>query len=214
MHHKGGWVHVDGAFGLWARACAGRFALTAGVDLADSWSVDGHKWLNVPYDTGFAITAHPKSHAAAMTQLAPYAVSDEDARYDPMNWSPEASRRSRAFAVYAAIRTLGRAGIDALVERTCRLAGRFAQGLGSVDGVTILNDVELNQVLVRFEAADDPDEHTMEVIRRVQHDGTCWLGGTYFRGRAAMRISVSNWSTTEDDVDRSIEAILRCADLT
>ncbi len=209
-HARGGWVHVDGAFGLWARACADRRHLAEGVDRADSWSVDGHKWLNVPYDTGYAITADPEAHAAAMTQLAPYLVSQDDARRDPMNWGPDASRRARGVPTYAAIRSLGRSGIDEMIDRCCRLARRFADQLGAVDDIEILNDVVLNQVLVRFVSAEDSDTHTWTVIDRVQRDGTCWTGGTTFRGKAAMRISVSNWATTEQDVDESVAAILRC----
>jgi glutamate/tyrosine decarboxylase-like PLP-dependent enzyme len=207
-HARGAWVHVDGAFGLWARACADRRHLASGADTADSWSVDGHKWLNVPYDTGFAVTAHPGAHAAAMTQLAPYLIAGGDARHDPMNWSPEASRRARGFAAYAAMRSRGRSGFDALVGRHCRLARRVADRLGAADGVAILNDVVLNQVLVRF---GDDDDRTRAVIDAVQRDGTCWVGGTVFLGRVAMRISVAGWATTEDDVDRSADAILRCA---
>ncbi|HEU4840864.1 MAG TPA: pyridoxal-dependent decarboxylase, partial [Ilumatobacteraceae bacterium] len=202
-HARGGWVHVDGAFGLWARSCADRRHLAAGAEGADSWSVDGHKWLNVPYDAAFAITAHPADHAAAMMQRAPYLLAGEDLRQDPMNWSPEASRRARGLAVYAAIRSLGRDGVDAMVARHCRLAVRFADQLAAA-GVEVLNEVVLNQVLVTF-----PD--TAAVVERVQRDGTCWVGGTTFKGRAAMRISVSGWATTEDDVDRSVAAILRAA---
>ena len=148
-----------------------------------------------------------------MSQLAPYLVAQDDARRDPMNWSPDASRRARSFATYAAIRSLGRSGIDEMIDRCCRLARRFADSLAAVDGIEILNDVVLNQVLVRFASTDDPDAETRSVIERVQRDGTCWAGGTTFRGRAAMRLSVSNWATTEDDVDRSTAAILRCAAL-
>jgi glutamate/tyrosine decarboxylase-like PLP-dependent enzyme len=209
-HEHGAWVHVDGAFGLWARACGERRHLVEGIERADSWSVDGHKWLNVPYDTGFAVTAHPAAHAAAMTQLAPYLVTGADARQDAANWSPEASRRARGFAAYAAIRSRGRAGLDELVARHCRLARRIAERLRGAAGVEVVNDVVLNQVLVRF----GDDERTRAVIAAVQRDGTCWAGGTVFRGRAAMRISVSGWATTPADADRSADAILRCARLT
>ncbi|MET0144021.1 MAG: aminotransferase class V-fold PLP-dependent enzyme [Ilumatobacteraceae bacterium] len=205
VHERGGWVHVDGAFGAWARASQSTKHLTVGMERADSWSTDGHKWLNAPYDCGVAMTAHPDAHAAAMTQLAPYLVAGSDARLDPMNWSPEASRRARAIATYAAMRSLGRSGIDQLVARHCQLARRFAERLGAVDGIEIVNEVVLNQVLVRFEGID-----ASTVIGRVQRDGTCWVGGTTFRGAPAMRISVSSWATTEDDVDRSVDAIVRC----
>ncbi|MET0457904.1 MAG: pyridoxal-dependent decarboxylase [Ilumatobacteraceae bacterium] len=206
VHARRGWLHVDGAFGAWARACADRRRLTDGMELADSWSVDGHKWLNVPYDSGFAVTADPAAHAAAMTQLAPYLLAGDDVRLDPMNWSPEASRRARAFAAYAAMRSLGRSGIDELVDRHCRLARRFAARLAAAEGIEVVNDVVLNQVLVRFATVDADD-----VIRRVQRDGTCWVGGTTFKGVTAMRISVSGWVTTDDDVDRSADAIIHCA---
>jgi glutamate/tyrosine decarboxylase-like PLP-dependent enzyme len=212
-HERGGWVHVDGAFGLWARACGETRWLTDGVERADSWTIDGHKWLNMPYDTGFAITAHPDAHVAAMMELAPYLVAQDDVRRDPWNWSPDASRRARGFAAYAAMRSLGRAGIDNMIARSCRLARSFAEHLGALAGVEILNEVVLNQVLVRFVGNGDPDSHTRTVIARVQADGTCWAGGTTFRGKAAMRISVSGWSTTEADVDRSVGAIAHCAGL-
>jgi glutamate/tyrosine decarboxylase-like PLP-dependent enzyme len=210
---RGGWVHVDGAFGLWARACGETRWLTDGVAGADSWTIDGHKWLNMPYDTGFAITAHPDAHVVAMMELAPYLVAQDDVRRDPWNWGPDASRRARGFAAYAAMRSLGRAGIDNMIAGSCRLARRFAERLGGLAGVEILNEVVLNQVLVRFVGNGDPDSHTRAVIERVQANGTCWVGGTTFRGKAAMRISVSGWSTTEADVDRSVDAIAHCAGL-
>jgi glutamate/tyrosine decarboxylase-like PLP-dependent enzyme len=206
-HDVGAWVHVDGAFGLWAGASKRTRHLVEGVELADSWSTDGHKWLNVPYDSGLAFTRHPASHRAAFAAQASYLVqSASDGPRDPDDWVPELSRRARGFAVWAALRSLGRSGVADLVDRCCAHARRFADQLGAVDGVEILNDVVLNQVLVRFGTSG---EHTDEVIRRVQADGTCWLSGTEWRGERAMRISVSNWSTTDDDVDRSIDAILR-----
>jgi len=207
-HEHNGWVHVDGAFGLWAAAAADRRHLLEGHDLADSWATDAHKWLNVPYDSGLVFTAHPDSHRAAMGQRASYLVKEEDGgARDQLDFSPEFSRRGRGFPVYAAIRSLGRSGIADMIERCCRHATRFAETLGAQPGVEISNDVVLNQVLVRF---DDDDAITNDVIRRVQEDGTCWLGGATWKGRAVMRISVSNWSTTESDVDRSAAAILRC----
>jgi glutamate/tyrosine decarboxylase-like PLP-dependent enzyme len=206
-HEHGGWVHVDGAFGLWAAAAPERRHLIEGSELADSWATDAHKWLNVPYDSGLVFTAHPDSHRAAMGQRASYLVKEGDGgARDQLDYSPEFSRRGRGFPVYAAIRSLGRSGIADMIEGCCRLATRFAETLGEQSGVEIMNDVVLNQVLVRF---DDDDATTTEVIRRVQEDGTCWLGGATWKGRSVMRISVSNWSTTESDVDRSAAAILR-----
>jgi glutamate/tyrosine decarboxylase-like PLP-dependent enzyme len=205
----GAWLHVDGAFGLWAGASPALRHLTRGCERADSWATDAHKWLNVPYDSGLVFCAHPDAHRAAMTVQAGYLMQAEPgAERDQVDWTPEFSRRARGFAVYAALRSLGRSGVAELVERCCAHARRFAERLGGEDGVEILNDVVLNQVLVRF--ADD-DEVTRAVVRAVQEDGTCWLSGTTWQGRAAMRISVSNWRTTEEDVDRSAEAILRLA---
>ena len=205
----GAWLHVDGAFGLWA-AVSPRFRhLVAGCERADSWATDAHKWLNVPYDSGIAFCADPEAHRAAMSVRASYLEQvDADAARDQMDWNPEFSRRARGFPIYAAIRALGREGIAAMVERCCDHAARFAELLGAEPGVEILNDVVLNQVLVRF---DDDDERTQATVRSVQEDGTCWLSGTVWQGRAAMRISVSNWRTTTEDVDRSAGAILEAA---
>ena len=203
----GAWFHVDGAFGLWAAVSPELRHFVAGVERADSWTTDAHKWLNVPYDSGLAFCAHPDSHRAAMAVTASYLVpSQETQRRDPAQWTPEASRRARGFAVYAAMRSLGRSGIAELVERCCANARRFAAALEE-GGAEILNDVVLNQVLVRF----GDGEHTREVIARVQAEGTCWLGGTEWGGEHAMRISVSNWRTTAEDVDRSAAAVLAAA---
>ena len=211
-HEADAWVHVDGAFGLWAAAAPSRRSLLAGVDKADSWSTDAHKWLNVPYDSGLAFTAHPESHRAAMSVHASYLIHAQGAERDEMDWNPEFSRRARGFAVYAAIRALGRSGIAEMVERCCEHARTFATILGEEANVEILNDVVLNQVLVRFLAEDgDHDRKTREVVSGVQREGTAWLSGTNWRGDAAMRISVSNWSTTRTDVERSAEAILKIA---
>ncbi|GAA1297336.1 aspartate aminotransferase family protein [Planotetraspora silvatica] len=211
-HEAGAWVHVDGAFGLWAAAVPRLRHLTAGVEQADSWATDGHKWLNVPYDSGMVFCAHPEAHRAAMGIRAGYLIHGADGERDAIDYTPDFSRRARGFAVYAAIRTLGRTGIADLVERCCTLAARFAERLAAHDDVEVLNDVSLNQVLVRFLSPDgDHDGHTRAVVDRVQREGTCWMSGTIWQGRAAMRISVSNWSTDQDDVDRSVEAILRCA---
>jgi glutamate/tyrosine decarboxylase-like PLP-dependent enzyme len=205
-HQAGGWVHVDGAFGLWAAASPRRRALLAGADRADSWATDAHKWLNVPYDCGIAITAHPKAHRAATTASASYLTTAGGPERNPFEWVPEASRRGRALPVYVALRTLGRHGVADLVDRCCVLAARMASALAAARGVRVLNEVVLNQALVRF---GDSDEKTREVIARVQRDGTCWVGGTTWHGLHAMRISVSAWSTTDADADRSVEAILR-----
>jgi glutamate/tyrosine decarboxylase-like PLP-dependent enzyme len=188
----------------------------AGLDGADSWTTDAHKWLNVPYDSGIVICRDPGPHHAAMTLGAAYYVETAGAERDNYNWVPESSRRARGFAVYAALQSLGRTGLADLVARCCALARRMADGLRGAPGVTIVNDVVLNQVLVRFSppgARDDSaaDDFTRRVIAAVQAEGTCWLGGTTWHGMAAMRISVSNWSTTEADADLSVEAILRCA---
>jgi glutamate/tyrosine decarboxylase-like PLP-dependent enzyme len=203
----GAWFHVDGAFGLWAAASPRLRHLTRGAERADSWASDCHKWLNVPYDSGIALCAHPDSHREAMTATASYIVMQEDPRRrDAVDWGPEFSRRARGVAVYAALRSLGRNGVADLVERCCSHARLFAELLAA-SGATILNDVVLNQVLVRF----GDGETTREVIRRVQEDGTCWLGGTDWQGEHAMRISVSNWRTTREDVERSATAILEAA---
>lgn len=203
------WLHVDGAFGLWAFSSPRFRHLVAGVERADSWATDGHKWLSVPYDSGIAFCAHPESHRAAMAVRASYLEHVEPgAARDQVDWNPEFSRRARGFPIYAAIRALGRDGIAELVERCCDHATRFAELLGDQPDVEILNDVVLNQVLVRFE---DDDAVTRATVQRVQEEGTCWLSGTEWRGRAAMRISVSNWQTSADDVERSAGAILEAA---
>ena len=202
------WVHVDGAFGLWAAASPSTQHMVAGIERADSWAVDGHKWLNVPYDTGYVFCADPEAHAAAMSYTAAYlAGHGEGGIRTPGDFVPESSRRARGFATWAALRELGRIGLADLIERCCSLARRFGERLGRMDGVEIGNDVVLNQVLVSFGS----DERTDRLIDAVQRDGTCWMGGTTWRGRRYMRISVSNWSTTEDDVDRSVAAIERLA---
>ncbi|HUQ43329.1 MAG TPA: aminotransferase class V-fold PLP-dependent enzyme, partial [Candidatus Limnocylindria bacterium] len=210
------WLHVDGAFGLWAAAVPELRDRVPGLAGADSWTTDAHKWLNVPYDSGIVITRDPEAHHASMTLGASYYVETKGGERDPYNWVPESSRRARGFAMYAALKSLGRSGLADMVGRCCALARRMADGLRDADGLAILNDVVLNQVLVRFSpprGGDDAavDDFTRRVIAAVQADGTCWLGGTTWHGRAAMRISVSNWSTTEADADVSVEAILRCA---
>jgi glutamate/tyrosine decarboxylase-like PLP-dependent enzyme len=208
---RGGWLHVDGAFGLWAATVPALAHLVRGASGADSWATDAHKWLNVPYDSGIVIVAHPEPHRAAMTISAAYLAQTGGGERDPFDWVPEFSRRARGFTVWAALKSLGRSGVAAMVERCCALARRFADRLQEEPGVEILNDVVLNQVLVRFHspAAGDSDALTRDVIARVQADGTCWLSGTTWQGKGAMRISVSSWATTEADVDASVAAILR-----
>jgi glutamate/tyrosine decarboxylase-like PLP-dependent enzyme len=212
----GAWVHIDGAFGLWAAASPELRHLVTGAERADSWATDAHKWLNVPYDSGIALCADPEAHQAAMGVRAAYLVhADTGGPRDQLDWNPEFSRRARGFAVYAAIRSLGRAGVADLVERSCDHAHRFAEALVTVPGVEVLNDVVLNQVLVRFlDDAGNHDGYTRSVIDAVQRDGVCWLSGTTWHGMSAMRISVSSWATTTDDVERSIESIkLAAADV-
>lgn len=204
--HPNAWVHVDGAFGLWAAVSPSLRHLVEGVDRADSWSTDAHKWLNVGYDCGFVAVREADAHRAAMAASASYLMRSE--QRENWEWVLDSSRRARGFILYAALRSLGRSGVRALVERCCALARRMADQLREADDVAVLNDVVLNQVLVRF---GDSDERTREVIAAVQEDGTAWMGGTTWQGKAAMRISVSNWSTTEADADRTVEAILRCA---
>ncbi|MEV7727385.1 aminotransferase class V-fold PLP-dependent enzyme [Streptomyces sp. NPDC087917] len=204
-HRHGAWVHVDGAFGLWAAASPKLRPLVAGVERADSWALDAHKWLNVPYDCGIVVIAHPEAHRAAMlNERAGYLPPGTDGERDAIEWVPDFSRRARSLPVWAALRSLGRAGVADLVERCCAHTRRFAELLADVPGVELLNDVVLNQLMVRF---GDDDRVTREVIARIQRSGTCWFGGTLWEGRAAMRISVVNWRTTREDVDRSAQVI-------
>jgi glutamate/tyrosine decarboxylase-like PLP-dependent enzyme len=203
-HRYDAWVHVDGAFGLWAAASPKLRPLVAGIEKADSWASDAHKWLNVPYDCGLVIVTRPEAHRAAMlSERAAYLPSGTPGQRDNIEWVPDFSRRARSLPVWAALRTLGRTGVAELIERCCELAGRFAAGLASVPGARVLNDVVLNQVMVGFV----DDDTTARVIRRLQDGGVCWFGGTTWHGRAAMRISVSSWRTTESDVDRSVAEI-------
>ncbi len=206
MH--GAWCHVDGAFGLWAAASPERRGLLDGYERADSWATDGHKWLNVPYDCGIAAVADAPSHRAAMTSTSAYIPPHEDDVPWGFDWTPEFSRRARGLPVYAALRALGRRGVAEIVDRGCESAARIAGRLAEADGVEVLNDVVLNQVIVRF---GDSDELTAAVVDRVQEDGTCWLSGSTVGDRAVMRISVVGWRTTLADADRSADAILRAA---
>ena len=204
-NERGAWLHVDGAFGLWARASDRHRELADGIDLADSWATDAHKWLNVPYDCGVAIVRHAAEHRAAMTSAAAYLIQTAGAERDAVDWVPEFSRRARGVPVYATLRMLGRDGVAELVDRCCDRARQMAGLLAAEEGVGILCDVVLNQVLVRF----GDDATTRAVVAGVQAEGTCWLSGTTWHGMAAMRVSVSNWATSEVDIARSAEAILR-----
>jgi glutamate/tyrosine decarboxylase-like PLP-dependent enzyme len=201
---RGAWVHVDGAFGLWAAAAPERAHLMTGFADADSWATDCHKWLNVPYDSGLAFVREPQHLRSAMAVNAAY-LQASDSR-EPYQYTPEASRRARAIEVWAALRSLGRRGLAEMIESNCRLASHFAGKLRSA-GYSILNDVVLNQVLVSFGDA----AATRRVISELQKEGTCWCGGTEWQGHTAMRISVSGWATTELDIDQSADAILRVA---
>jgi glutamate/tyrosine decarboxylase-like PLP-dependent enzyme len=199
----GAWLHVDGAFGLWAAASPELRKLVRGAERADSWITDAHKWLNVPYDSALVLSSDPDAHRAAMTTSASYLIQDDTGTvYDQVDWVPEFSRRARGFAVYAALRTLGRQGLADLVERTCACARRFAAGIVEVPGAEVLNEVVLNQVLFRF----DSDERTDDALRRVQESGDVWLSGTTWDGRRAIRVSVSNWQTADEEIDLAVES--------
>ncbi len=204
-HASSAWVHVDGAFGLWAAAAPSLANLTAGMESADSWATDAHKWLNVPYDSGMANERHPTALRAAMAVTAAYFPTASDHR-NPSDYTPELSRRARGVEVWAALRSLGRSGLTELIERTCRHASQFAKELKAA-GYEILNEVVMNQVLVSFGDA----ETTHRVIAQIQADGTCWCGSTVWQGQTAMRISVSSWATTDADVERSLAAMLQIA---
>jgi len=203
-HELNTWVHVDGAFGLWASAVPSKKYLTEGINLADSWATDAHKWLNVPYDSGLAFVKDSESLRSAMSLTAAYLPQGE--RREPSQYCPELSRRSRGIEVWAALYSLGRSGLSDLIERTCNYAKMFAEGLSHA-GFEILNDVVINQVLVSFGS----QEITNKVIKEIQNDGTCWCGGTVWQGKTAMRISICSWATTEQDVRISLEAMIRIA---
>jgi glutamate/tyrosine decarboxylase-like PLP-dependent enzyme len=204
-HSEGAWVHIDGAFGLWAAASPRLRHLVEGITEADSWATDAHKWLNVPYDCGLAFVRNHHALKAAMSITAEY-LPTETERRNPSDFTPELSRRARGVEIWAALRTLGKSGVAEMIERTCRHARRFADALRKA-GCEVLNDVVLNQVLVAF---GDP-ETTNRIIEGIQEDGTCWCGGTVWQGKTAMRISVSSWATTDEDVEKSLEAMIRIA---
>ena len=205
---RGAWTHVDGAFGLWAAASPRLRHLLAGVDQADSWVTDGHKWLNTPFDLGLAVVAHPEAHRAAMTARGATYFAYDDVGRDQMDWNPEWSRRARGFAAYAALRSLGRRGLAELVDASASCARRLVQCLGGLPDVEVLVEPTINQGLVRFLARDgDHDRRTDAVIAHVQASGEAWFGGTSWRDQRAMRISVCSWRTTDDDVERTVEAV-------
>lgn len=205
----GAWVHVDGAFGLWA-ACSPRYRqLVTGVEAADSWATDGHKWLNVPFDSGYAFIANPDAHRASMSHRAPYITHQADAR-DEMDWNPEWSRRARGFSTYAALRQLGRDGVAEVIDRCSRHAHEIVMGIGKLEGAELLWEPIINQGLVRFldpSSEQDHDRRTDEVIAAIDASGEAFFGGTTWRGKRAMRVSVCNWRTSPEDVQRSINAV-------
>ncbi len=203
-HQSNTWVHVDGAFGIWASVVPSKAYLTEGINLADSWATDAHKWLNVPYDSGLAFVKDSESLRSAMSLTAAYLPQGE--HREPSQYCPELSRRSRGIEVWAALYSLGRSGLADLIERTCKYAQMFAEGLADA-GFEILNDVVINQLLVSF---GSPEETKM-VIREIQNDGTCWCGGTEWQGKTAMRISICSWATTEEDVKKSLNAMIKIA---
>jgi glutamate/tyrosine decarboxylase-like PLP-dependent enzyme len=205
----GAWLHVDGAFGIWAAVSPRLRHLVAGIERADSWTTDAHKWLNVPYDSGIVFCAHPESHRAAMTMHAEYLIQDEGEQRvrDQLDWVPEFSRRARGFPVYAALRSLGRSGLTDLVERCCDAAASFARGLAGVPGAELLNEVVLNQVLFRFE----DDAQTDAVLQAVQESGRIWSSATVWNGRKALRLSVSNWQTDDDEIALALETFREAA---
>ncbi len=206
------WIHVDGAFGLWARACPGRAHMATSVEDADSWATDGHKWLQTPYDSGYAIVRDADAHRRAMTISASYLPLASGSDRDPSHFVPELSRRARGFATWALIKHFGRAGIAAMVERHCQLAHRIADGLAAEPGLAVLNEVVLNQIIVRFGTEASPelgDSLTRRTIQSIQANGTCFMGGAQWQGRWVMRISVISAPTTKDDADQTIEAVRR-----
>jgi glutamate/tyrosine decarboxylase-like PLP-dependent enzyme len=208
-HAAKAWVHVDGAFGLWAAVSERHRHLLAGAELADSWATDGHKWLNLPFDSGLVFVADAAAHRASFAQDTSYSVPTEQLR-NQKDWNPEWSRRGRGFPVYAAVRALGRAGIGELVDRCCRHAERLVCEIGRLDGAEILAAPVINQGLVRFLGPDgNHDRFTDQVIHLVQDDGVAWFGGVTWRGQRAMRISVCNWQTSDDDIDRTIASVRR-----
>jgi glutamate/tyrosine decarboxylase-like PLP-dependent enzyme len=210
-HKRQGWLHVDGAFGLWARACPAKAHLANGIDKADSWTTDGHKWLQAPYDSGYAFVRNQEAHRRATRIEASYLVPSDNELRDPRDYVPELSRRARGFATWAVISALGRQGIADMIERHCELARLMSRRLANEPGVYVLNDVELNQFLVRFgsaEPSEEFDQTTKKVISGVQADGVCFVAGTAWKGMWALRVSIISWPTTGADTDRAADAII------
>jgi glutamate/tyrosine decarboxylase-like PLP-dependent enzyme len=215
-HACGGWLHVDGAFGLWARACPSKAWLSEGVEDADSWATDAHKWLQAPYECGCAFVRDASAHRRAMSIGASYLPTADDAIRDPLHYAPELSRRARGFALWALLRAFGRQGIAQMIERHCALARRMAARLAAEPGIEVLNEVELNQFAVRFGAGDDADDDasarrdalTRATVERIQAAGVCYASGTRWREREVMRVSVIAWPTTEEDIDRSADSMI------
>jgi glutamate/tyrosine decarboxylase-like PLP-dependent enzyme len=208
----GAWLHVDGAFGLWARSCVTTRHLGIGIEGADSWATDGHKWLQTPYDSGYAIVRNELAHRRALTIAASYLPMATEGERDPSHYVPELSRRARGFATWAIIKHLGRNGIAKMVARHCEVAATMAQALRAEPGIAILNDVVLNQIIVRFGSTETPelgDQFTRQTIARIQSDGECFAGGATWRGRQVMRLSVIGWETDMSQGTRSARAIIR-----
>lgn len=209
-HEHGAWVHVDGAFGLWMNASPKHRHSLDGVELADSWATDGHKWLQLPFDNGFAFVRDKEAHHAAMTMHAGYFIAPDGQGRDQMNWNPEWSRRPRGVVAYAALKAMGRDGVAKIVDEGCRLAERLVSGLGELPGVEVMAPARMNQGLVRFLAEDgDHDRRTDAVTEAIRAEGTAWFGATTWNDMRAMRISVCNWRTTDDDIDQTLEAVRR-----
>jgi glutamate/tyrosine decarboxylase-like PLP-dependent enzyme len=211
-HARQGWLHVDGALGLWARACPSRAHLAEGAERADSWTTDGHKWLQSPYDCGYAIVRDARAHRRAMTVQAGYLPVTTKQIRDPKEWVPELSRRARGFATWALLCAFGKDGISAMVERHCQLAERMSSALAREPGICVLNKVELNQFLVRFgsaEVSEQSDQATRDVIARLETEGTFFFSGAEWRGMCVMRVSVISWATTRLDVDQATNVIVK-----
>lgn len=205
------WIHVDGAFGLWAAVSPESQVHLKRLELADSWATDAHKWLNVPYDSGIIVVKDRSIHRSLKTGRCAYAGAESEDRHDGSTWVPENSRRARGFVLYAVLRELGRSGIRGIVERCCRLAQQFARGVSEIPGALVLNEVVLNQVLVRFAAGPHHDSGAFHhaIAARLQADGKCWLGTTHWKGQPALRVSICNWQTTAEEIELALDCLTR-----